>query len=737
MRRNIKIIISAVLIMTLIISVTACKSENKNLAKGRYVETQCKIPEEVEYIIQLKKLKDGRLALIGSAKNDDEKEKTKPVYYISKDGGDTWDKENFAYEYMKDDERENIQYTKGTILNDENVFIGAFFNDGTEKYYIRDKEGNEKEISLDGKIQNVDNDGYYELKEIGENKIIVYSQYGDSTIYEIDLSTNKLESKYNVEGEYIEDIVAIENSLIVVTKSSVEEFDLDSGERKGNIDKVEKELLAQGDYIRATSDDKALYFANKNGVYRYVLGGNIIEKIIDASLNSFSNASKYVSNFIEINSNEFLTVYSNINGGKQEIMKYSFNKDITTVPENKITLYSLYNNEALSEAISYFNSKNKDTYVKLDVGLENEINTEAEATAELKKLNTKIMAGNGPDILCLDGMNTDDYIDKGILEDISDVVDKDNILENIKKAYENNGKIYQMPMYVKLPVVMGKKDEIKNIDDLDTLVSSVKEISKNNDGQVISNDDVGSIAAILYTIEGNDIVSDGSINKSKVKDILKATKEIHDAIKSEDNEYNESSGDYSTAYIGFDYSPLSTFYGLDKKCDIGNLGSFKQLAETKSINEEIDCNMLTTKSKTFIPSVLIGVNSKGKNVEISKKVISKLFSAKVQENSSTNRGFPVNEDALEKLRENPYPEGTVYCIGKEDGTTTNLELKWIGDDDLDNIEYALKECKTALKPNRTILNSLSKYGNKYVHDKISLDEAVKAIISDSDLDLQE
>ena len=737
MRRNIKIIISAVLIMTLIISVTACKSENKNLAKGRYVETQCKIPEEVEYIIQLKKLKDGRLALIGSAKNDDEKEKTKPVYYISKDGGDTWDKENFAYEYMKDDERENIQYTKGTILNDENVFIGAFFNDGTEKYYIRDKEGNEKEISLDGKIQNVDNDGYYELKEIGENKIIVYSQYGDSTIYEIDLSTNKLVSKYSVEGEYIEDIVAIENSLIVVTKSSVEEFDLDSGEKKGNIDKVEKELLAQGDYIRATSDDKTLYFANKNGVYRYVLGGNIIEKIIDGSLNSFSNTNKYVLNIIEINSNEFLTVYSNTNGGKQEVMKYSFNKDITTVPKNKITLYSLYNNEALSEAISYFNSKNKDTYVKLDVGLENEINTEAEATAELKKLNTKIMAGNGPDILCLDGMMSDEYIDKGILEDISESLNKNNILDNIKEAYSVDNKIYELPMYVKLPVVMGKKDEIKNIDDLDTLVSSIKEISKNNDGQVISNDDVGSIAAILYTIEGNDIVSDGSINKSKVKDILKATKEIHDAIKSEDNEYNESSGDYSTAYIGFDYSPLSTFYGLDKKCDIGNLGSFKQLAEIKSINEEIDCNMLTSKSKTFIPSVLIGVNSKGKNVEISKKLISKMFSAKIQGNSSTNRGFPVNADALEKLRANPYPEGTVYCIGKEDGTTTNLELKWIGEDDLDNIEDALKECKTALKPNRTILNFLSKYGNKYVHDKISLDEAVKSIISDSDLELKE
>ena len=120
------------------------------------------------------------------------------------------------------------------------LFIGTFFNDGTEKYYIKDKDGNEQEIPLDGKVENRDNVGYYEFKEVGENKIIVYRNYGDSTIYEIDLSTNKLVSKYSVEGEYIEDIVAIENSLIVVTKSSVEEFDLDSGEKKGNIDKVEK-----------------------------------------------------------------------------------------------------------------------------------------------------------------------------------------------------------------------------------------------------------------------------------------------------------------------------------------------------------------------------------------------------------------------------------------------------------------------------------------------------------------
>lgn len=744
MRKNIKSIISIVLIMILTISATGCKSKNENLAKGRYVETECKIPEDVEYILQLKKLKDGRLCLLGSAKNDDDKEKTKPLYYISEDGGDTWNEESYNYEYHNDDGVENIQYTKGTILNDERIFIFLSYNDGTEKYYIKDKYGNEKELSLDGKIENEDNTGYYELKEVGENKIIAYSEYGDSTIYEVDLSTNKLESKYKVTGEYIFDVVSIGNSLVVATNSSIEEFDLETGEKKGNIDKLEKELLAQGDYLRVTSDDdKTLYFANKNGLYRYVLGGNIIEKIIDGSLNSFSNESKYVSNIIEVDENEFLAIYSNINGGGQEVMKYSFNKDITTVPENKITLYSLYNNEALSEAISYFNSKNKDTYIKLDVGLENEINTEAEATEELKNLNTKIMSDNGPDIICLDGINTEDYIDKSILEDISDVVGKENILENVKKAYEINGKIYQLPMYIKLPVVMGNKDDIKDISDVDSLVKGLKKISEKSDGAIMSTDDVGSIAAMLYTVEGNELVSDGNINKSKIEKILKGTKEIYSLIKNESNEgYEESEGDYSTAYIGFDTSPLSALLINENSSDVEYLGSFKQLAELKSISNigdfgDLDFSVLSSKNKVFIPSVLVGVNSKGKNIEKSKQVIASLFSEEIQKSNNTNRGFSVNEDALEKLKENAYPEGIAYMIGRKDGTPIQVTMKWLEDEDFDKVEKYLKGSKTALKPNRTILNSLSKYGNRYVHDKISLDEAVQSIISDSDLELKE
>ena len=45
-------------------------------------------------------------------------------------------------------------------------------------------------------------------------------------------------------------------------------------------------------------------------------------------------------------------------------------------------------------------------------------------TAEdaVKALNTELLAGNVPDVLVLDGLPADSYIEKGILADISEVV---------------------------------------------------------------------------------------------------------------------------------------------------------------------------------------------------------------------------------------------------------------------------------------------------------------------------
>ena len=40
---------------------------------------------------------------------------------------------------------------------------------------------------------------------------------------------------------------------------------------------------------------------------------------------------------------------------------------------------------------------------------------------DIRTLNTELLSGNGADVLLLDGLPTQSYIDKGILEDITDL----------------------------------------------------------------------------------------------------------------------------------------------------------------------------------------------------------------------------------------------------------------------------------------------------------------------------
>ena len=88
-----------------------------------------------------------------------------------------------------------------------------------------------------------------------------------------------------------------------------------------------------------------------------------------------------------------------------------------------------------------------DIYVNLEIGMTDDNGVTLEDA--LKTLSTDILAGNGPDVLILDGMPVDSYVEKGILTDISDVVDEvkasDGLVDSIVKDSTKDGKIYTIP----------------------------------------------------------------------------------------------------------------------------------------------------------------------------------------------------------------------------------------------------------------------------------------------------
>ena len=82
-------------------------------------------------------------------------------------------------------------------------------------------------------------------------------------------------------------------------------------------------------------------------------------------------------------------------------INFAYDANIPSVPENQLVVYSLLENYSIRQAISSYAKEHPDTYVKYEIGLNNgDATTQSDA---LKTLNTEIIAGNGPDVIILDG----------------------------------------------------------------------------------------------------------------------------------------------------------------------------------------------------------------------------------------------------------------------------------------------------------------------------------------------
>jgi ABC-type glycerol-3-phosphate transport system substrate-binding protein len=118
-----------------------------------------------------------------------------------------------------------------------------------------------------------------------------------------------------------------------------------------------------------------------------------------------------------------------------------------SVPHKQsISLAVLYLDFNVQDMIIDFNRRN-DQY-RIDVLDYSEYGTDKDGNdAGLTKLNTEILSGSVPDILCLNGLNYRQLANKGILEDLYPYIDKDSELNrsdffpNVLAALEVDGKL--------------------------------------------------------------------------------------------------------------------------------------------------------------------------------------------------------------------------------------------------------------------------------------------------------
>lgn len=200
------------------------------------------------------------------------------------------------------------------------------------------------------------------------------------------------------------------------------------------------------------------------------------------------------------------------------------------VEEDGIRVYSLMLSPE-GDIRQYVINKFENMYPGHKIHWETGVSEENGITVQdaIRKLNADMMAGKGPDVILLDGLSISDYVDKGMLEDISRILeelrnDGEIFFENVLAAYEKDGKICAVPSMFSVPIIVGDEEIVRP----ETFHELTKVIEKraNDSIPVLSEYFVGELPLIFLTEWTNMFTENQTVDKEVLTTFLEDMKKM-------------------------------------------------------------------------------------------------------------------------------------------------------------------------------------------------------------------
>ena len=496
-------------------------------------------------------------------------------------------------------------------------------------------------------------------------------------------------------------------------------------------------------------EEDVLYLAGAKGLYRHVIGGSVIEQVIDGSLCTFNNPAYSIYGMTVLDNNEFMALFT---GSK--LVRFVYDPDIPTVPNEKLKVYSLKENDTIRQAITLYQAANPEVFVEYEVGMgEDSSLTKDDA---LKSLNTEIMAGEGPDVLILDDMPLDSYIEKGLLLDLSSALNslegEEELFANIVDAMKTDDKVYMMPCEIQLPVIVADQKYISAAKNLEGIADAVEELrSDHPDKDLLGLCTERSVMRLFaMTCVPSWITESGEINREAITEFLTQTKRIYDAQMDgipdasvddfnarneyyleedgqtwEDSDYFRTSVNIIDLIGGFSYmecGALSYAYGYANVISADKVKNYEN-------SEWIP--MTGQNSNVFCAQTLLGINAASKNSGRAEDFIKVCLGKENQ--SNLFKGFAVNKAAFAQsfvVKEEDMSEDGIYgtlCMGNDDGLYIELPVYWPTEEQIEELRNYLETADTVYIKDDRLEEAVYEEGVFYMQGHHSLEEAVSAI----------
>lgn len=136
--------------------------------------------------------------------------------------------------------------------------------------------------------------------------------------------------------------------------------------------------------------------------------------------------------------------------------------------EKKTVVFSTgFPNDYYKLAKQQYEAKHPNITIELQSVESDDSRIEHDMEKFVKTRNTALLSGKGPDLINLDQLPSADYINKGLLTDMSKIIDKDpgfikeDYFNNVLDGIKANGGIYGMPLYFFVYGLMGNQTFIE------------------------------------------------------------------------------------------------------------------------------------------------------------------------------------------------------------------------------------------------------------------------------------
>lgn len=557
-------------------------------------------------------------------------------------------------------------------------------------FYLLDAAGTSRELPI--LYENVDLElGYFASAADFASDGRLLAQFYLDEVREVDLQTGALGENLNQELPTVRTFRCGGEAVYMMGNNGVSVWR--DGEVQTLSGAMADQLVASLQATEGVSpkltfwenDEGYLFFTTHDGLYSCVPGGSVTEELVSGARSSLGDPNFFPMALTGMEDGSFWVL------GNSTLYRYTYDPEAPTQADTQLRIYSLYDDDDLRQMIAQYQAAHPEVSIDLEIGLTGEDGiTEADA---IRTLNTQILAGDGPDLLRLDGFSLDAYLEKEVLLDLTSVLQEAGpLLEQVTNCYARDGRVYAVPTTFALPALYGAEHIVSQIHDLDSLVAAAQQAREENpDMDRI----VNGVNPVLMAITYYDSCSaawrnaDGTLDEAALVQYYQAMRDLYaldESFRQSFPEYVEAmSADVDTLlqmmgeYTGIGgasylfqeiyYLPAGTLDGMEQ-------WSYALAGESEYLGDGYKTIHLNAQaSNVFLPRRIMGILATSAHPDEAKAFLAFMLSDTVQSQDLTT-GFPVNQTTFERQIEEEGTSDITFSSSDDQGNYFEYKGQW-------------------------------------------------------------